>query len=320
MKQSVKKIGIFLFIPGIMYLVFVLFSPSVFGKLDTLTMLIEQSMVTCVIAWGMSFDMTAGNIDFSLGAEVIMGTLIGAMFAKQLGIAGIVGGALLTAAVCSLVKIAVISITKKPSMVISIAFTTIIGSMGAIITFGQSMVITSDQTVLGKNPCLTLIFLFMGAVMYFLQRYSVFGAHCRALGGNTQLAENAGIKRVNILGISIAIASVYCAVAAVLSLSIGAGATASTGLNSINTVFAAMIGVFIAEVLEQYINIVFGIFAGVLTMNIIGMGLMVMQIPTNLKDTFTGVFLLVLMGAANYKERRSAETMRRSARKIRSQV
>lgn len=316
MKQCVKKICIFLLIPGIMYLIFLMFSPSVFGKVNTLTMLIEQSIVTCIIAWGMSFDMTAGNIDFSLGAEVIMGTLIGAMFAKQLGIIGIVAGVLLVAVVCGGAKATVISITKKPSMVISIAFTTIIGSMGAIITFGQSLVITSDQTILGKNPWLFLIFILMGAVMYFLQVYSVFGSHCRALGGNIQLAENAGIKREKILGVSIAIASVYCAVAAILSLSIGAGATASTGLNSINTVFAAMIGVFIAEVLERHINIVFGIFAGVLTMNIIGMGLMVMQIPTNLKDTFTGIFLLVLMGVANYKERKAAEAMQRSAREI----
>lgn len=312
-KTGTKKVIAFLALPGIVYLLFFCLRPAVYGRVDTVFMLLTQSFISTLLAWGMSFNMTAGNIDMSVGAEMVMGTIVGAMFAQKLGVPGIVLGALTVAIVVGVLKSIFMALTKTKSMVISIAYTLIIGAAGSLLCQGKSLIIQSNQTFLGRSPYNIIIFVGAGIVLYLLQKYSIFGAQCRALGGNEKLAKSAGIIDTKVLTISIMISSLYAALAAIISLSYGSGAAASVGLESMVSVFSAMIGVFIAFMLQKHINIVFGIIAGSLTMNIIGMGLLSINMPPTLKDTITGAFLLVFMSATFFMEKRKADKMRRQA-------
>ena len=67
----------FALIPGVVYLAFLTVRPAAFGKLSMLTMLITQSYINCIIAWGLSFSMTAGNLDLSIGAQISLATIVG---------------------------------------------------------------------------------------------------------------------------------------------------------------------------------------------------------------------------------------------------
>ena len=90
--------GVFaaLIIPGAVYLIFALLRPDVFWRADVVYLLFIQSIESILLGWGMSFGMISGNMDLSVAAETILGTIVAAIAAKSFGIPGLVVGALAT--------------------------------------------------------------------------------------------------------------------------------------------------------------------------------------------------------------------------------
>lgn len=308
-----QKIVATLIIPCAVYLLFLILRPQVFSQTSLIWTLFNQSIANIIMAWGLSFEMTAGNMDMSVGAEMILGSLVGCMFAKTLGVAGIILGALLVALIIGVLKSVLSALINMKTMIISIAYTLILGSVGYLVVKGESVIITSEQTILGKFPYTLIILVVAGVVMYVLDRYSVFGAHCRALGGNENLAVVAGIKKKTVETKAIFICSIYAALSAIIYLSRGAGTAAQTGLSSMSTVFGAMTGVFIAMILVKYINMTVGIVVGVVSMNIITIGLIALNMPSSMKDTVNGGFLLLLMIINDIIQKREADKLYREA-------
>ena len=312
-KQFSKSLFFFLLIPGVVYLFFGIIKPQVFFSVNTLYSIALSSCITTVVGWGMSFSMTAGIIDFSVAAERVLGAVVGVLLSRSMGIPGLVIGSIATAIVFGIIKALLNSAIKISSMVISVAYCYIIGSIGAVVQGNNPMILTSDMCALGQNPWIWIIFFVCGAIIYVLQRYSVFGAKCRALGGNGKIAANSGISKAKTEGLAIFIASMFVGISGIMATSYGAGTAAQTGLASMGIVFPAMIGFFIGALLQKHVNITFGIFSGVMTMQVLANGLVSLGIPSQLKDTATGAFLLVLLCMTTISGKRNAEKLRRQA-------
>ena len=308
-----KRVFFFLVVPGAVYLIFSILRPQVFLNWDSLYTIALSSCIAIILAWGISFSLTAGIVDFSVASERVLGAVVGVILSRTMGILGLIIGSLVTAVIFGIIKAALNACIKVSSMVISVAYCYIIGSIGALVQGNNSMILTSDMCVLGKSPAIWIIFAVCGVVIYVLQRYSVFGAHCRALGGNGKISAEAGISKGKTEGLAIFVASIFAGISGVLATSYGAGTVAQTGLASMAVVFPAIIGFNIGAMLTKYINITFGCISGVLTMNILATGLVSLNIPSQLKDTATGLFLIFLLCLTTIMERRHAEALRRQA-------
>ena len=308
-----KRVFFFLVVPGAGSLFFSILRPQVFLSWDSLYTIALSSCIAIILAWGISFSLTAGIVDFSVASERVLGAVVGVILSRTMGIWGLIIGSLVTAVIFGILKAALNACIKVSSMVISVAYCYIIGSIGALVQGNNSMILTSDMCVLGKSPAIWIIFAACGVVIYVLQRYSVFGAHCRALGGNGKISAEAGISKGKTEGLAIFVASVFAGISGILATSYGAGTVAQTGLASMAVVFPAIIGFNIGAMLTKYINITFGCISGVLTMNILATGLVSLNIPSQLKDTATGLFLIFLLCLTTIMERRHAEALRRQA-------
>lgn len=310
-KKSIMSLFMFTLIPGVVYLLFWGLRPAAFGKFSMLTMLVTQSFINCIIAWGLSFSMTAGNLDLSIGAQISLSTIVGCLLSQKIGMVGLVLGCVGTSLLVGVIKMLLMRVIRMSSMVISIAYALILASIGGVIGGSEVLVINTAHTVLGRFPANLLIFLAMGGLMYYLQRYSVYGARARAVGGNQVLAESAGISTLHTQSVAIMLAALYGGVAALLSLSYGTGTSIENGLDTISTAFQAMLGVFVAGFISKHVNIVFGIFSGILSLNILQTGLVAINFDTNLKNTVTGLFLIALMSVTQLRSAANAEKMRR---------
>jgi ribose/xylose/arabinose/galactoside ABC-type transport system permease subunit len=309
----VKKLGVILVIPAIVYIAFSILRPHVFFSWTTLYSVCLQSCVVCILAWGISFSQTAGIVDFSVVAERILGSVIGVILSRKLGIWGLIIGCMSVAVVLGLIKGVLNSLIKMSSMVISVAYIYILGAVGAVVQGTNSMILSGSVCVLGKAPAIWIILAACGVIIYILHRHSIFGANCRALGGSNKIAGEAGISKARTEGKAIFIASIFAGISGIVATSYGAGTAASTGLDSMAVVFPAIIGFHIGRLLEKYVDITFGCAAGVVTMNILATGLISIGIPSQLKDTVTGVFLLALMILTSMMDRRRSEALRRQA-------
>ena len=75
---------------------------------------------------------------------------------------------------------------------------------------------------------------------------------------------------------------------------------------------------FVAGFISKQVNIVFGIFAGILSLNILQTGLVAVNFDTNLKNTITGLFLIILMAVTEMRKVSAEEKMHRDAFKANS--
>lgn len=313
LKKILTSVLMFALIPSVVYLLFLIVRPNAFGKFSMLTMLVTQSYINSIIAWGLTFSMTAGNLDLSIGAQISVSTIVGCLLSQKYGMPGLILGCMGTSLIVGVVKVFLMRIIRMSSMVISIAYALILASLGGVIGGNASLVISTSCTVLGRYPWNLMIFLAMGALMYFLHGYSVYGAKARAVGGNPILAESAGISTIDTQSVAIMLAALYGGVAALLSLSYGTGTSIENGLDTIGTAFQAMLGVFVAGFIGKHVNIVFGVFAGILSLNILQTGLVALNLDTNLKNTVTGLFLIILMAVTELRDHSTAEKLRREA-------
>ena len=70
-----------------------------------------------------------------------------------------------------------------------------------------------------------------------------------------------------------------------------------------------------AGFISKHVNIVFGIFVGILSLNILQTGLVAINFDTNLKSTVTGLFLIILMAVTELRNASNIEKMRREVSK-----
>ena len=301
-KKFLRSLFMFVVIPGTVYLLFLLVRPASFGRVSMVGMLITQSYINTIIAWGLTFSMTAGNLDLSIGAQISLCTIVGCLLSQQYGMVGLIAGCVGTSLFVGFIKVLIMRVIQTFSTVISIAYALILASVGGVIAGNKVLVINTADATLGRFPYNLILFLILGASIFYLQKYSIYGAHARAVGGNNKLAESSGISIINVQSKAIIIAAIYGGFAALLSLSYGTGTSIENGLETISTAFQAMLGVFVAGFIAKYVNIVFGVFAGVLALNTLQTGLVAINLDTNLKNTFTGLFLIVLMAVTVFRE------------------
>lgn len=300
-------------LPLIVYLFFSVLRPNIFlgSGLGTIYTILVQSITTCILAWGMSFSMTVDALDFSIAAEMILYEILATVFYHAGGFGGMLAGTAGAVIVIGLIKAAVKEMIAVKSMVIGLGLTYILASFGEIFSSGRSTVIGNDATLLANAPYNMIILLLSGLIMWFLTTKSRFGAHARAIGGNTNLAKAAGVSEHKI-GLQASFAgSVFAGIASVFTLSRGAGVTAQNGLTSITTAFSALTCVFIAMFINKYVNMTVGIYIGAVTMSIISIGLVSIGFDSELNSTVTSAFLLVLMTYTIITDTRKADRLRR---------
>ena len=300
-------------LPLIVYIFFTILRPAAFLNPEIPGTILDQCISNIILGWGMSFCMMIGNMDFSCVAERILGSIVGIALSDIMGPIGLVVGVLGVAIVVGAAKALLMAAMDVKSRVITIAYTLALGSLGFMVTEGDTPTITVEIGIVGEAWFRIAVFAVFGVIMYFLHRYSLFGAQCRALAGNENLALSAGVRKKRVEGIATMVCSVYIAVSGFIALSRGGGVTPQSGLTSMSGIFSAMTGVFIANALSKYISQPIGIIVGSYTMSLIVYGLVACNLPTQLTTTVNGGFLLLLLLVMEVKNARDAEKMRRMA-------
>lgn len=319
-KDSVKKALLVISMPIVLYLVFFILRPASFGNGATLYNVFQQSIISCIIAWGMSFTMMMNQFDLAVGSEIVLVAIFGAMLSPHLGIPGIIIGCVAGGLVTGILKAMAFKLFKIPTMILTIALTYLFAAFGGILTNAASLVIPTDQSILAQAPWNIIIFLAAGVIIYILHRFSPYGARARAVSGNENLARINGINVDRIKITALLISSLFAGIAAVLKLCHGSSVAPTTGLASIATILEPIMSVFVGIVLSKFVNIVLGIFIGAFLMSIISNGLIAVSMPPSYNNVVVGGVLIALMVFINLKSLMDEKKINNSAAKIRKDL
>lgn len=226
--------------------------PDEFLSTDNLQLVLTQASVIGVVTVGVTFVITSGGIDLSVGAIVALASVWATTLATQdYGFGGILLCAVLVGLGCGLVNGVLIAYGGVVPFIATLAMLASARGLALQISDGKTQVVTvepvldlglRDSYVLGVPP-LVLIFAAATVLGRLLLGRTTFGRRTVAIGGNPEAARLAGIdvRRQRLL--LYLLSGLCCGIAAfMLVVLTGSGQNTNGNLYELDAIAAAIIG------------------------------------------------------------------------------
>jgi len=272
------------------------------GFLTTRNLLniVQQTTPVTIMAVGMVFVLTAGEIDLSIGSIVAISALLSAMVLRQnfwfLGAAaGLFAGAGIGA-----INGLLVAYLRLPSFLVTLASMGFLAGVARWLTDLQSVPITNDtfNNVFGAGslfgvPSLLIWTLAIVAIGHFFYSETRYGAHVHALGDSAQSARAVGIKVDRIRFSVMVLSGLAAGLAGLLYAGRLHGARYTLGETDLLTVIAAVI--VGGTRLNGGVGTIFGALIGSLLMGLLNNGLILMGLSVSEQLMVRGLIILAAL-------------------------
>jgi ribose transport system permease protein len=207
-----------------------------------------------VVSIGMTFVITGGGIDLSVGAIVALSsvwatTLATQTMAEDTHWSIMVGTALLVGVGCGLVNGVLVAYGNVVPFIATLAMLAAARGLAEIISDRKTQIITVDSFVdffggsLIGVPVLVWIFLLVAAAGWVVLNRTTFGRRTFAVGGNAEAARLAGIKVQRHTVALYVLAGLCCGIAAVMLMARTTTGSSTHGqLYELDAIAAVVIG------------------------------------------------------------------------------
>ncbi|HHT44210.1 MAG TPA: ABC transporter permease [Fastidiosipila sp.] len=196
--------------------------------------ILRNNAIQGIIAFGMSFVIISGNIDLSVGSQlVIVGiTCLSVLNATGSTILAILSALIMSVAL-SLLTGFIVTVGRVPSFIVTLGMQYFLRSIGIYIMDARGITgrVASYQQIsnymlFGWLPLPIIYFFVMLGISIYVARSTIIGRHIYAVGSNEKATRLSGINTNRVKMIAFAILGVTVAVAAIIE---------SSRMNSINS-------------------------------------------------------------------------------------
>ncbi|MFF1919670.1 ABC transporter permease [Streptomyces sp. NPDC058221] len=226
--------------------------PDAFLDTGNLQLILTQASVIGVVTVGVTFVITSGGIDLSVGAMVALASVWATTLATQeYGFVGILFTAMVVGLGAGLINGVLIAYGRLVPFIATLAMLASARGVALLITDGKTQIVTVKSVldlglpgsyVLGIPP-LVMMFAVVAVVGWLLLNRTTFGRRTVAVGGNAEAARLAGIdvrrQRLYLYLLS----GLCCGIAAFMLIILsGSGQNTNGNLYELDAIAAAIIG------------------------------------------------------------------------------
>ena len=306
MSSTIKGYLILCLMIFVSWLVFKLLTPDNFGTMDNMLSYFQASLIASAGAVGFYLVIVMGMFDFSIGAAIILASILGCKLAGMgYGYLGLLGGCLLTGAVVGACNGFFYLKLRIPSMIITTGLALIYESLANMIAGGAAQTLPADLRLFGQMPGNLILALLTFFAAYAILNYTKIGTYTYAIGSNEFIAKNMGINVDRYKFLAFLISGIFFGIMSVLTISYGSSMVAVTGMASMSRNFIPTMGCFFGLAFKKYGIPIQAIVLGEFMINIIFYGFVALGAPTAIQDVITGFALLIIV-ALTTKTVRSA--------------
>ncbi|NTV89644.1 MAG: hypothetical protein HGA22_04680 [Clostridiales bacterium] len=270
-----------------------------FGVGSDFEIIIRNTIYSCFISMAVSYNLTSGRFDFSVGATLILSVILGVDITQRLGL-GPVGMLLICltiGAVLGTISGLIYVWLRISPMVVSLGVTMIYEAIAFMYkNQGVKLIGKTEMLIFARQPYITFLALAILAVFVFLLNYTKFGYDTNSLRGGQQIAVNAGIKEKRNTILCYLLAGLLMAAAGVINLSILGTCSPKTGLGSASYIMNAFLPMFIGGALAKYsdrnVGILLGSFMQACMISILGKFNISPSVQTIISGTVVFIFLV----------------------------
>jgi len=278
-----------------------------FGVGPDLRTIVYNMCYSGFIALAVSYNLTSGRLDFSVGSVLILSLIVGGTLAKNME-AGPVGLLLLVLAagmVCGLISGLFYILLRLPAIVTSLGVAMIFEAIAFKLnkSNGIRLIGKFDMLIWAKWPYNVLLMIGVLIILTYLLEYTRYGYNSKSLQTGQKNAVDVGINEKTNALISYVIAGGLMACAGVLYISQYGYIAPQTGLSSSSFIMGAFLPMFIGGALAKYSNRNIGVFMGAIIQASISSGLIKLGITSSMKTVVDGVIVLLFLVyvSNNYK-------------------
>ena len=283
-----------------MILVATLLQGATFLSVPNFINIIRNNSTVGIIAFGISLVIITGNIDLSVGAQMVLVASLSIEVVNSTGSA-LLGVITAFASSCTLSLITGLIVTKGrvPSFIVTLGLQYIYRAVliyalngAGITTMNENYKLISSYSLFGWLPLQIVYFFMMAAIFYFISKHTVLGRHIYAVGSNEKATRLSGIKTDRIKIIAYLLLGAAIAVAAIAESSrMGSINSTSSGTSyELNAIAMAVIGGVAMEGGKgKLTNTMFGAFIFGLINNI----LTLVGVNTRLVNAFKGAIIII---------------------------
>jgi ribose transport system permease protein len=277
--------------------IFKVITPGNFGAPSQMLQYFQASLMATTGAVGFYFVMVMGMFDFSIGANIILSSVVGCVMADRfgLGYVGFILGSIICATLVGLVNGLFYVKLRIPSMIVTTGLALIYESLANYISAGVTQTLPSDMRFFGSIQGSIILSVIAFVVAYVFLNYTKIGTYTYAIGSNEFVAKNMGINVNKYKVLAFVISGAFFGVEAILSISYGSSMVAVTGMSSMSRNFTPTMGCFFGMAFRKYGIPIQAIIIGEFMINIIFYGFIALGAPTAIQDVITGLALLIVI-------------------------
>jgi ribose/xylose/arabinose/galactoside ABC-type transport system permease subunit len=297
--------------------VFLAFSTSTFATVTNLTNVLQQVSMVGIIAMGMTMLLISRNFDLSVGANVVLSSVIGASLINSIGTGAGIVATLVVATALGAINGFTVTVLRVNSLVATLG-TGLVFSGLALVLSGTAPVVLEDDSL--KEIMATEIIsvplpgiLFAGAIAAatWLLHCTVLGRRLFAIGSNPDAARYAGIHFERTVFAPFVVIGICCGVASLILMGLlnSASPTAATTW-PLDVIAAAVIGG--VSIAGGRGNIGMAV-VGVLLIGVVANGFNLLDVDPNYRGIFTGAVIVGAVAADQFLQRGWSAGLRRRA-------
>ena len=268
-----------------------------FTSVRNLSNIVLQTAPATVLAVGVVFVLSAGEIDLSFGSIVAVSALAAAVVLGELPMAfGVIAG-LGAGILVGLLNGVLVAYVRLPSFLVTLATLGLFAGVARAMTNLRSIPVTNDAFTgffgsgsLAGIPSLVLWTVAVVAAGHFVYRETRLGAHVLATGDNPRAAEAAGINVPRVRLSVLAISGACAGLAGLLYAGRLQAAKYTLGESDLMTVLAAVI--VGGTLLSGGKGSVIGALVGSLLMGMLNNGLILMGLSVSEQMIVRGLIIL----------------------------
>ena len=276
---------------------------SLFASQSSFQLYFRGLAYVLLLSFGVSINMHTGRFDFSTGAQMLIGGVIGAKIAYASGLGPV--GMILIGAVSSAIFGCITGLLyvalRLPPMIIGLGMTLVLEGVVAIITGGLKPVgfgtDSSYYSFAVNIGAMTVIMLIALAFMIVVFHYTKFGYDYRALQTGQKIAVNTGVNEKSNAVICYTISGMMFGAAGALSICSTNGVTPTINFSTIATMFSCFLPLFFSGFIGKYCNKQIAILLGCISYEFIqiGFGQISFKIASFTSDVYKVIEAVILV-------------------------
>ncbi|MDR2828013.1 MAG: hypothetical protein LBV51_01165 [Acholeplasmatales bacterium] len=297
LKTSIMPLVIFL----VCYIITSVIGNPIIGKtsfISDTTQILKLSFSITLMAIALSINLFSGRFDFSLGAIMLLSSIVSAKICTTLNLPfmWVLLFSVLAGALAGAISGSAYVVFKLPPLVISLIMTLVFEGLGYIISSGKIVSTTNrGYDAGGALWILAIVFIVVIAILIVIFNYTKFGYNYRSLMHGQKVSVATGVKEKSNAIMCYTISGALIGVCSFFSIMNSGGPMPTGNFQSVGSVFVCFFAVFIGAYLSKWCEQNVSYFLGGLSYAIISQFFSKSNIPKVWMPVLSSVILLVFV-------------------------